>query len=89
MKIIWNTYAWEEYLSFQQDTKKLKKINDLIKSITRNGYKCIGKPEPLKENLSGFWSVRIDKCNRLVFTIEKDSIIIIQCGTHYKNIEIC
>lgn len=72
-------------MSFQQNTKKLKKINDLIKSISRNGYNCIGKSEPLKDNLSGFWSVRIDEKNRLVFAIKEDSILIAQCGTHYSD----
>ena len=58
MKKIWHDKAWEEYLYWQtQDKKTLKKINRLLTDIDRNGYNCIGKPEPLKENLSGYWSV--------------------------------
>ncbi|MCM1535794.1 MAG: Txe/YoeB family addiction module toxin, partial [Clostridium sp.] len=63
----------------------LKKINDLIKDIDRNGYNCAGKLEPLKGNLSGFWSVRIDSKNRIVFRIINDTIEIWQCGTHYRD----
>ena len=74
MNKIWSDIAWNDYLYWQmQDKKTLKKINDLIKDIDRNGYKCKGKPEPLKGNLSGFWSVRIDQKNRLVFRIENEA----------------
>lgn len=67
MRKVWSDEAWEEYLYWQtQDKKIIKKINNLIKDIDRNGYHCIGKPEPLSENLSGYWSVRIDKSNRIV-----------------------
>ena len=86
MNLIWSDIAWADYLYWQtQDKKTLKKINELIKDIDRNGYKCIGKPEPLRGNLSGFWSVRIDHKNRLVFRIENDSIEIAQCRTHYED----
>ena len=68
MNIFWQEKAWLEYLYWQtQDKKTLKKINNLLKDIDRNGYNCIGKPEPLKGDLSGWWSVRIDEKNRLVF----------------------
>ena len=84
MKILWHTQAWQEYLDWQQKDKKvLRKINALVKDILRNGYDCIGKPEPLKGNFSGFWSVRIDSKNRLVFRINDDSLEIIQCAMHY------
>lgn len=84
MKKIWHDEAWEEYVYWQiQDKKTLKKINRLLTDIDRNGYQCIGKPEPLKGNLSGFWSVRIDNKNRIVFRIEHDSLEIAECGSHY------
>lgn len=81
---IWDEDAWEDYLYWQtEDRKTLKRINQLIKDIERNGNVGIGKPEPLKGDLSGFWSREIDKKNRLVYRIEKDEIQIIQCRTHY------
>lgn len=76
--------AWEEYLYWQtQDKKTLKKINRLLKDIDRNGYECSGKPEPLRGDLSGYWSVRIDEQNRIVFRIIGEQLEIMQCGTHY------
>lgn len=86
MNKIWSDIAWEDYLYWQtQDKKTLKKINELIKDIDRNGYKCKGKPEPLKGSLSGFWSVRIDQKNRLVFRIEAEAMEIAQCRAHYED----
>lgn len=86
MKKIWHDKAWEEYLEWQtQDKKVLKKINQLLTAIDRNGYDCPGKPEPLKGNLCGFWSVRIDEKNRIVFRIVEEQIEILQCGTHYRD----
>lgn len=84
MKRVWHEKAWEEYLYWQtQDKKTLKKINYLLENINRNGYNCIGKPEPMKGNLSGYWSARIDEQNRLVFRIANDEVEIFQCGSHY------
>ncbi len=84
MEKIWSDNAWEDYLYWQtQDRKTLRRINELLKDIDRNGYKCKGKPEPLKGNLSGFWSVRIDQQNRIIFRIENGAIEIAQCRTHY------
>jgi toxin YoeB len=84
MRKAWHDSAWEEYLKWQfLDKKILKKINDLLKSIDRNGYDCLGRPEPLTGNLSGFWSVRIDHKNRIVFRIIEDTIEIAECGSHY------
>ncbi|MCL2164596.1 MAG: Txe/YoeB family addiction module toxin [Oscillospiraceae bacterium] len=81
---IWHDTAWEDYLYWQtQDKKALKKIHRLIQDIERNGYKGIGKPEPLKDDLSGFWSVRIDEKNRIVFRIQNGILEITQCGSHY------
>lgn len=90
MKKLWQDEAWEEYLYWQtQDKKTLKKINRLLTDIDRNGYQCIGKPEPLSGNLAGYWSVRIDEKNRIVFRIDGDNLEIIQCGTHYRDKQKC
>ena len=82
----WDDEAWEDYLFWQtRDKKTLKRINALLKDIDRNGFVGIGKPEPLVGNLSGYWSRRIDECNRIVYRIKDDRIEIIQCGTHYRD----
>ena len=84
MKKIWHDEAWEEYVYWQtQDKKTLKQIYRLLSDIDRNGYQCTGKPEPLKGNLSGYWSVRIDEKNRIVFCIADDVLEIAECGSHY------
>lgn len=84
MNKIWSDIAWDDYLYWKgQDKKTLKKINSLIKDIDRNGYKCKEKPEPLKGNLTGYWSVRINQKDRLVFRIEEGALEIVQCRTHY------
>jgi len=88
MNKIWHDEAWEDYLYWQtQDKKTLKRINQLLKDIDRNGYDGIGKPEPLKYDYDnqGYWSRRIDETNRLVYYIEDNKIIILQCRTHYKD----
>ena len=78
--------AWEDYCYWEtQDKKTLKRINLLIKDIERNGYQGIGKPEPLTGDLSGYWSRRIDDCNRIVYKIEKNIIKIAQCGSHSRD----
>ena len=70
MKKVWSDKAWEEYLYWQtQDKKIIRKINNLIKDIDRNEYYSTGKSEQLSENLVRYWSVRIDKANRIVFKI--------------------
>ncbi|EMB26773.1 Txe/YoeB family addiction module toxin [Treponema denticola] len=80
----WDEDAWIDYVYWQtEDKKTLKRINMLIKDIERNGHNGLGSPEPLKGNLSGFWSRRIDKKNRLVYRIADNVIQIIQCRTHY------
>lgn len=84
--IVFSERAWQEYLYWQtQDKKTLKKINTLIKDIIRNGYEGLGKPEQLKEDLSGFWSRHIDDANRIVYRISEDCIEIIQCKGHYND----
>ena len=76
--------AFAEYMYWQkQDKKTINRINNLLKDIDRNGYNCIGKPEPLKGDKTGWWSVRIDEKNRLIFKIENEVVEITQCGTHY------
>ena len=86
MPKIWHDQAWEDYLYWQnQDKKTLKKINNLLKDIARNGYQCEGKLEALKGDLSGFYSVHIDSKNRIVFRLNGDNIEIAQCGSHYRD----
>lgn len=83
MKKTWTEEAWEDYLNLQNDKKLLKKANALLKDIERGGYEGIGKPEPLKGNLAGYWSRHIDDYNRIVYRIDGEIIEIVQCGTHY------
>jgi toxin YoeB len=76
--------AWDDYVYWQtQDRKTLKRINTLIADAPRTPFAGIGKPEALRENLSGFWSRRIDQTNRLVYAVEDEQVIIISCRYHY------
>ena len=82
----WTDEAWEDFTYWtRQDRKTLKRILLLLQDIDRNGYDGIGKPEPLRENLSGWWSRRIDDSNRIVYRIREGRIEIIQCGSHYRD----
>jgi toxin YoeB len=84
MKLIFSENAWEDYLYWQKnDGKLLLRINELIKDIQRNGYQGIGKPEPLRQNLAGWWSRRIDNQHRIVYRIQDNSILIAQVRYHY------
>ena len=84
MKLLWDERAWEEYCYWQsQDKKTLKRVNNIIKDIQSDCYNGIGKPEPLKGNLSGWWSRRIDEANRIVYCVKNGSIIIASCKGHY------
>ena len=86
MKKIWFDEAWEDYIYWQQQDKKtLKRINALLKEIERENFKGIGKPEPLKGELSGFWSRRIDEEHRLVYAVEDERVIIFACRGHYDD----
>lgn len=87
MPKLWVDEAWDDYLYWlKQDKKTIKKINELIKDIERNGYEGIGKPEPLKHDLAGWWSRKIDEKNRLVYRlIGNDTVEIMQCKGHYKE----
>lgn len=83
-KLAWTDEAWKDYIYWQsQDKKTLKRINKLIMDTMRKPFEGIGKPEPLRENLSGFWSRRIDDTNRLVYAVDDDFITIISCRYHY------
>ena len=80
----WTDEAWKDYLYWQnQDKKTLRRINKLIAETARSPFSGIGKPEALKENLSGFWSRRIDDTNRLVYAVDYMAITIISCRYHY------
>ena len=82
--LAWTKEAWQDYLYWQgQDRKTLKRINRLIGESIRHPFDGIGKPEPLKENLSGFWSRRIDATNRLVYAVDDRRLTIISCRYHY------
>ena len=84
MNKIWTDDAWDDYLYWAaKDRQILKRVNQLVKDIDRNGYDGIGKPEPFKHEYQGFWSRRIDDEHRLIYKIENDSIIIIHCRGHY------
>ncbi len=85
-KLLFSEKAWEEYLYWQsQDKKTLKRINLLLKDIERNKFEGIRKPEPLKHDLAGYWSRRIDDIHRLVYAISDGYIEIIQCRNHYND----
>ena len=84
MKILFSERAWEDYLYWQQiDKKMLNRVNNLIKDIQRNPYNGIGKPEPLKHGLSGYWSRRIDDEHRILYKIENDTLLLAQIRYHY------
>lgn len=83
-KLAWTDEAWKDYLFWQtQDKKTLKRINKLIDDAKRHPFEGLGKPEPLRENLSGFWSRRIDDTNRLVYAVNNEFLTVISCRYHY------
>lgn len=84
MKTLFSETAWEDYLYWQKTDKKLlKRTNELIQAIKRDPFDGIGKPEPLKHDLSGYWSRQIDDEHRIVYKIKDDSLLIAQCRGHY------
>jgi len=84
MKLIFLDQAWEDYLYWQRvDPSMLKKINTLIKEIERNPFEGTGKPEALKYNLLGCWSRRINMEHRIVYKVDNDALVILQCRFHY------
>ena len=83
-RLTWTAAAWEDYVWWQgQDRKTLKRINLLIGDALRHPFEGVGKPEPLRENLSGFWSRRIDDSHRLVYAVAAGDLVIIACRYHY------
>jgi toxin YoeB len=84
MNLVFADEAWDDYLYWQQNDKKiLKKINALIKEIKRDPFQGLGEPEPLKYNWSGYWSRRVTIEHRLVYKVTYNSILIAQCRYHY------
>lgn len=86
MRLLQEDRAWNDYLYWQnQDRKTLKRINALIKDIQRNLFDGVGKPEPLRDNLSGLWSRRIDETNRIVYFVKDEIVYIVSCRGHYEE----
>ena len=86
MKLLWEERAWDEYTKWlSEDKKMLRRINQLIRDIRRNPFDGIGKPEPLKGNLAGWWSRRIDEANRIVYMPDGDKVIIPAVKGHYDD----
>ncbi|PHS78049.1 MAG: Txe/YoeB family addiction module toxin [Robiginitomaculum sp.] len=84
MNVTFSQIAWSQYLYWQSTDKKfVKKINRLIKECQRHPFEGVGKPEPLKGDLAGYWSRRIDREHRLVYKATNDTLIIVQCRYHY------
>lgn len=84
-RLVWTAAAWADYVYWQgRDRKTLKRINVLIQDVLRHPCEGIGKPEPLRENLGGYWSRRIDDVNRLVYAVEKHELAIVSCRYHYE-----
>ena len=82
--LTWTLSAWHDYEYWQgQDRRTLKRINTLVKDCLRHPFEGLGKPEPLKANLTGFWSRRIDDTNRLVYSVNDHTLVIISCRYHY------
>jgi toxin YoeB len=84
MKYVFTELSWEDYLFWQKnDKQKVKRINELLKDISRNPFEGIGKPEPLKFKYAGFWSRRIDEEHRLIYRVVDDEIQVAKCRFHY------
>ncbi|WP_168788830.1 Txe/YoeB family addiction module toxin [Paraburkholderia aromaticivorans] len=84
LNILWTAEAWDDYVYWQgPDKKTLKRINQLVKDMQRSPFDGVGKPESLKQNLTGFWSRRIDETNRLVYEVAGTQINIVSCRYHY------
>ena len=85
-QVQWDFDAWEDYLYWQNHDKKvLRQINKLVKDITRSPFEGLGKPEPLRENLRGLWSRRINKEHRLVYLVRENTVLIFSCRGHYDD----
>ena len=85
MRILFTDTGWEDYSFWlEKDTRTLKKVHQLLKDIDRSPFDGLGKPEPLKFELSGYWSRRINETDRLIYKVEKETIIVIACKSHYQ-----
>jgi toxin YoeB len=86
MNLLFHAHAWEDYQYWlATDKATLRRLNTLIRDIQRSPFSGIGKPEALKADLSGYWSRRIDSEHRIVYRVEPDAVIIVQCCGHYSN----
>lgn len=86
MQVLWHESGWDDYIWWQsRDKKILKRINALIKDMQRTPYEGLGKPEPLKENLTGWWSRQIDEANRIVYRVKDNALVIAACRNHYDD----
>ena len=86
MRLTWLPNGWKDYIHWQENDKKiLQRVNELIKNAQRNPFSGIGKPEPLKNNLKGWWSRRITQEHRLVYKVESECLLIMQCRYHYDD----
>nr|WP_299242022.1 Txe/YoeB family addiction module toxin [uncultured Halomonas sp.] len=84
MKLTFSEHAWEDYLYWQKTDKKvIRRINQLIKEIQRTPFEGVGKPEPLKHGLAGYWSRRITDAHRIVYKVTDDALLIAQLRYHY------
>jgi toxin YoeB len=84
-RLAWTAAAWDDYLYWQNpDRRQLRRINQLIQACLRDPFDGIGKPEPLRENLAGCLSRRIDEVNRLVYRLDADLLVILACRYHYR-----
>ena len=83
---VWHDQAWQDYLYWQQESRSmLERINMLIRDIERSPFEGIGKPEPLRGDLTGWWSRRIDNANRIVYRVSGNELELLQCGGHYRD----
>lgn len=86
MRLTWLPNGWKDYLYWQEsDRKILQRVNELIRDALRNPFSGIGKAEPLKNNLKGWWSRRITQEHRLIYRVEGESLLIMQCRFHYDD----
>jgi toxin YoeB len=86
MRLVFTESAWQDYLWFQENNRELvKRINTLLREVLRTPYQGIGKPEPLKASLAGYWSRRINSEHRLVYTVKGDDLVVIACRFHYNK----
>jgi len=85
-RLAFSPLAWDAYLHWQQqDRRILERINDLLQACARDPFTGIGKPEPLKRELAGCWSRRIDQAHRLVYRVDGDAIQVVSCRYHYED----